>query len=166
MQPEFSEAILRTCTESGINTAIESTAFADFSVIQRILPFLDTYLMDIKHTNPEKHKQFTGKENLLMMENARKVAESGKTELVIRVPVVPTFNATEEEIEGIAAFSDSLPGVKKMHLLPYHRLGQDKYDGLNRPYDLRGILPPDAATMDRLLAAARRRFKGEVILGG
>lgn len=166
LQPEFARALLSLAKDEGFSTAIESMACAPWETIESILPYLDTYLMDIKHTNPEKHKQFTGKDNLLMMENARKVAESGKTELVIRVPVVPTFNATEEEIEGIAAFADSLPGVKKMHLLPYHRLGQDKYDGLNRPYDLRGILPPDAATMDKLLAAARRRFKGEVVLGG
>ena len=90
--------------------------------------------MDIKHTNPAKHKEFTGRSNELMMENARKVALSGKTRLVIRVPVIPTFNDTVEEIQGIARFADTLPGVDKIHLLPYHRLGQDKYEGLGRPY--------------------------------
>ena len=53
-----------------------------------------------------------------------------KTRLVIRVPVIPTFNDTVEEIQGIARFADTLPGVDKIHLLPYHRLGQDKYEGL------------------------------------
>ena len=61
--------------------------------------------MDMKHTNPAKHKEFTGRPNDLMMENARKVALSGKCKLIIRVPVIPTFNDTVEEIQGIARFA-------------------------------------------------------------
>jgi pyruvate formate lyase activating enzyme len=99
--------------------------------------------MDIKHTNPHKHKEFTGRSNELMLENARKIAASGKTNLVIRVPVIPGFNDTPEEIRGIAQFADKLPGVKKIHLLPYHRLGQDKYEGLGKEYLMDGILPPE-----------------------
>jgi pyruvate formate lyase activating enzyme len=122
--------------------------------------------MDIKHMRPDKHREFTGKSNELMLANAKRVAESGKTQLVIRVPVVPTFNATEEEIGAIAAFADSLPGVKKMHLLPYHRLGQDKYDGLGRNYEMAHITPPTEDLMQKLEAAARKRFKGDVQIGG
>lgn len=77
-QPEFARDLLRAAKERGINTAIESMACASFESIQEILPYLDLYLMDIKHTDPEKHRQFTGKTNELMMENARKVALSGK----------------------------------------------------------------------------------------
>ena len=111
--------------------------------IESILPWLDTYLMDIKHMNPAKHEAFTGRRNDLMLENARKIAASGMTELVIRVPVIPTFNETPEEIAAIARFADSLPGVHKIHLLPYHRLGQDKYEGLGREYLMADILPPE-----------------------
>ena len=146
-QPEFAGALLRAAKERGISTAIESMACAKWETIETILPYLDTYLMDIKHTNPAKHKEFTGRSNELMMENARKVALSGKTRLVIRVPVIPTFNDTVEEIQGIARFADTLPGVDKIHLLPYHRLGQDKYEGLGRPYLMGnvddGITRPD-----------------------
>ena len=146
-QPEFAGALLRAAKERGISTAIESMACAKWETIETILPYLDTYLMDIKHTNPAKHKEFTGRSNELMMENARKVALSGKTRLVIRVPVIPTFNDTVEEIQGIARFADTLPGVDKIHLLPYHRLGQDKYEGLGRPYLMgnvdEGITRPD-----------------------
>ena len=95
-------------------------------MIEEILPYLDLYLMDMKHTNPAKHKEFTGRPNDLMMENARKVALSGKCKLIIRVPVIPTFNATVEEIQGIASFANTLPGVEQLHLLPYHRLGGSK----------------------------------------
>ena len=85
-----------------------------------------------------------------MLENARKIATSGKTRLVIRVPVIPTFNDTPEEIAAIAQFADKLPGVEKIHLLPYHRLGQDKYDGLGREYLLTDILPPENEQMEML----------------
>ena len=165
-QPDFCEALLRGAKERGLRTALESMACADYKVIERILPYLDEYLMDIKHTNPEKHKRFTGRSNELMMENAKKVAASGLTELIIRVPVIPTFNATEEEIEGIARFAASLPGVKKLHLLPYHRLGQDKYEGLGRDYELKDILPPTSETMNKLLAAAKAASGLDCQIGG
>lgn len=84
-------------------------ACAKWETIETILPYLDTYLMDIKHTNPAKHKEFTGRSNELMMENARKVALSGKTRLVIRVPVIPTFNDTVEEIQGLQGLQTHFP---------------------------------------------------------
>ena len=130
------------------------------------LPYLDLYLMDIKHTNPAKHKEFTGRPNDLMMENARKVALSGKCKLIIRVPVIPTFNDTIEEIQGIARFADTLPGVEQLHLLPYHRLGQDKYIGLGRPYLMEGILPPTKEHMETLKKAAESVSSLHVQIGG
>lgn len=149
-QPEFARDLLRAAKEAGITTAMESMACAKWEVIESILPYLDQYLMDIKHINPEKHKEFTGRSNELMLENARKVAASGMTELSIRVPVIPTFNDTPEEIRDIAWFADKLPGVKRIHLLPYHRLGQDKYEGLGREYLMKDILPPTNEHMEML----------------
>ncbi len=149
-QPEFAAALLRAAKERGIGTAMESMGCAPYEVIAQVLPWLDTYLMDIKHMDPEKHRKFTGKRNELMLANARKIAESGMTELVIRVPVVPTFNDRPEEIAAIAQFADKLPGVKKIHLLPYHRLGQDKYERLSREYMLKELLPPEPEYMQML----------------
>ena len=122
--------------------------------------------MDIKHTNPAKHKEFTGRPNELMMENARKVALSGKCKLIIRVPVIPTFNDTVEEIQRIAEFANTLPGVEQLHLLPYHRLGQDKYVGLGRPYLMEGILPPTNEHMQTLKKAAESASSLHVQIGG
>jgi len=149
-QPEFARDLLRAAKASGINTAMESMGCAKWEVIESILPYLDHYLMDIKHINGEKHKQFTGKSNELMLENARKIAASGQTKLSIRVPVIPTFNDTPDEIKAIATFADKLPGVDEIYLLPYHRLGQDKYDGLGRIYELPDILPPEPSHMEML----------------
>lgn len=165
-QPDFALALLRESKARGISTAVESMGCAEWLTIEKLLPYIDQYLLDVKHTDPEKHKQFTGKSNELMLENARKIAASGQTELTVRVPVVPTFNATEEEIAAIARFADSLPQVRGLHLLPYHRLGQDKYEGLGRTYTLADIVPPDNEYMTRLLQAARKNCKIPCQIGG
>ncbi len=165
-QPEFAKALLAAAKSRGINTAMESMGCASYEVIEEILPYLDTYLMDIKHTNPAKHKEFTGRSNELMLENARKIATSGMTNLVIRVPVIPTFNDTPEEIAGIAQFADKLPGVNKIHLLPYHRLGQDKYEGLSREYQMKDILPPENEQMQMLKKVVESVSRLECQIGG
>lgn len=165
-QPAFALALLRESHNRGLHTALESMGCADWEVIRAVLPYLDQYLMDIKHTNGEKHRIFTGKSNESMMENARKIAESGLTELTIRVPVIPTFNATREEIASIARFADGLPGVKALHLLPYHRLGQDKYAGLGREYTMKEIVPPTNEEMQTLLRAAQDNCRLHCQIGG
>lgn len=152
-QPDFARDLLRACQENGLHTAVESTANALFENIQKILPYLDLYLMDIKHMDSAKHKEYTGAGNERILENAKKIAESG-VELVIRTPVVPGFNDTAEEIRAIAKFAASLKGVRQHHLLPYHRLGQDKYAGLDRNYALKGVEPPSAERMNYLLSVA------------
>lgn len=158
-QPDFAAEILRECREYGYHTAIESTACASFETIEKLLPFLDLYLLDIKHMNAEKHKAYTGKTNALILENAEKLArymQADKKELIVRVPVIPEFNHTKEEIRDIAAFAKTLPGVKELHLLAYHRLGQDKYAGLGREYTMSHIEPMMEAYMEELLAEASK----------
>lgn len=149
-QPEFARDLLRAASEAGINTAMESMGCASYEIIEQILPYLDHYLLDIKHTNGRKHEEFTGKSNELMLENARRIAASGQTRLSIRVPVIPTFNDTPEEIRDIAVFAERLPGVEEIYLLPYHRLGQDKYEGLGRVYEMPEVLPPEPEHMHML----------------
>lgn len=165
-QPEFATALLQAAQESGISTAMESMGCAKWETIEKLLPYLDQYLLDIKHMNPRKHKEFTGRSNELMIENAMKIAKSGMTELSIRVPVIPGFNDTEEEIRQIAAYTATLPNVKRMHLLPYHRLGQDKYTGLNREYLMGNVKPPTNEHMEKLLKVAEVTSGIECQIGG
>ena len=191
-QPEFSRDLLRGAKERGINTAMESMACAKYEVIESILPYLDHYLLDIKHMNPAKHKEFTGKSNELMLENAKKIACSGQVRLSIRIPVIPTFNDSEEEIRAIARYAKELDeeacrigghragtscsgmekyetgsyGIEKIHLLPDHRLGQDKYDGLDRKYLMKEILPPGAEQMEGLKRAAEQESGLACQIGG
>lgn len=165
-QPQFARDLLRAANENGISTAMESMGCAGYSVIEEILPWLDQYLLDIKHMNPAKHKEYTGRSNELMLENARKIADSHMTELSIRVPVIPGFNDTAEEIRDIARYTRELGNVKRMHLLPYHRLGQDKYAGLGREYLMGDAEPPENETMQRLLKVAEDASGIECQIGG
>jgi len=153
-QPEFSQALLRVCRERGISTAIETAGYAPAETVRSILPYLDTVLMDIKHMDSDKHKQFTTRENQLILENARLIAREAK-HLIVRVPVIPTFNDTEEEIRDIARFAREI-GVREIHLLPYHRIGSDKYAGLGRTYTMSHIEPPPRDRMERLVAVAEQ----------
>ena len=152
-QADFAAELLKACKEAGLHTAIESTANAPYSDIEKLLPYLDLYLMDIKSMDSAKHKEYTGSPNERILENARRVAESG-VELIIRTPVVPSFNDSEKDIRAIASFAKGLSGVKEYHLLPYHRLGADKYTGLGRSYSLSAIEPPLKEKMQYLLSVA------------
>lgn len=165
LQPQFALALLKAAHDSAINTAIETTGFAKFEVVQEYLKELDYVLMDIKHVNDAKHKEFTGQSNKLILENAKKIDQSGAN-LTIRVPVIPTFNNTPEEIRQIAEFVKTLPNVKNMHLLPYHRMGEDKYAGLGRRYALKGIVPMEDAYMEELLAVAEKYSGKNCRIGG
>lgn len=152
-QPEFALSLLRACKEHSLNTAMESTGFAKFEIIEKYLKYLDLFLMDIKHINSDKHERFTGRPNALILENAKKIAEKANR-LIIRVPVIPTFNDMPSEIHEIATFAASLPNVSELHLLPYHRLGIDKYASLGRKYELENIEPPSQSHMQKLLEVA------------
>ena len=152
-QADFAAELLKKCKEYGLHTAIESAASLHFSEIEKLLPHLDLFLMDIKHTDSKKHKEFTGKGNEVILENARLVAKSG-VELIVRTPVIPTFNDTAEEILAISRFALSLGTVYEHHLLPYHRLGSDKYSGLGRRYSMSDVEPPSKEKMEYLLSVA------------
>ncbi len=160
-QPDFAAALLRAAKDRGINTAIESTAFADYAQIQKLLPYLDVYLMDIKHMDSVKHEQFTTRPNELILENAKRLAKDAK-KLIIRTPVIPTFNATKDDIRAIAHYAKTI-GVEEMHILPYHRLGKDKYAGLNRIYTLEEIEPPSKELMQELLEVVKNEgLRGQI----
>lgn len=152
-QADFAARLLRACKECGLHTAIETAASLPYSEIEKLLPFLDLVLMDIKLIDPVRHKEYTGISNERILDNARALAKSG-VELIIRTPVIPGVNDSDAQIRAISSFARSLPGVREHHLLPYHRLGQDKYDGLGRKYSLNEIEPPTRAKMEYLLSVA------------
>ncbi len=152
-QVDFGLALLRAAREFGINTAIETTAAMPYEVVEQFVKNLDYVLLDIKHMNSDKHKEFTTKPNEVILENAQKLSKIAKN-LVVRVPVIPGFNDTKDEILDIARFAKSLGIVEQIHLLAYHRLGYDKYIGLGRTYGMGDVKSPTKEYMAELAGVA------------
>jgi len=145
-QPVFATALLRQYKqeEKGLHTAVETCGWAHRRAIEKMAEYTDLFLYDIKHMEPSEHLRFTGQSNRLILENARFLAENGHC-LVIRIPLIPGYNDQRENLVATAEFSLSLPGVKRIDILPYHRLGEPKYHRLGRLYSLTGkpTLGPD-----------------------
>ena len=165
-QPEFAKSLLKAAKGQGFHTNIQSTAMADFGVIAGLLPYLDEFLLDIKHVDAAKHEKFTGKRNDLALVNAKKIVASGLTDLIVRVPVIPGFNDTAEEIGGISSFAKSLGGVSELHLLPYHSFGEGKYAALGRDYPMGDAAAPSGSVMESLKQSAIRSSGLSCQVGG
>ncbi len=136
-QEEFAMELLRRYKqgEFGASTVIETSGAVEWEAIALVLPHTDLFLYDIKHMDSESHRGFTGVGNGRILENARRLAEAGGR-LVIRIPLIPGCNDTEENVRKTAEFVRQLPGVEQVDILPYHRLGEPKYPRLGRKYAL------------------------------
>jgi pyruvate formate lyase activating enzyme len=134
-QPHFAEAILRLAKMHDLSTAIETSGHTRWKILERLLPYLDHILFDVKHLDAEVHKAFTGVDNLLILVNLRRLAALDAP-VTIRVPLIPGFNATASDLGAIADFVAGLDGhiTKTISLLPYHTLGRAKYKALGRDY--------------------------------
>jgi pyruvate formate lyase activating enzyme len=138
-QPEFLWHLLKRCQESGIQTALDTSGFVKPEILRKVLEHTNLVLYDIKHMDPAKHKELTGVDNRLILENAKMIAAMGKP-MVIRVPLIPKHNDSQENIKELAEFMLSL-GLKRVDLLPYHSLGKIKYQRLGMEYKLSDLKP-------------------------
>lgn len=139
-QHEFAGELLKRCKAAGLNTAIETSGFAPWKAIEPALPFLDLVFYDVKHIDPEAHKEYTGVGNELILDNLRKLCRAGAP-VIIRVPFVPGRNDALEVQLGIYRLAGGLENVVRVEVLPYHRLGIGKYRGLGRRYNLDAVTP-------------------------
>jgi len=154
MQPDFVEAFLRLCHESGIATALDTCGYADWSVYERLLPHLDLVLYDLKILDRERHRQATGVYPDRILANAAAIAERGMP-MWVRTPIVPGYTDDEENIGALAAFIRTrLPTVQRWDLLAYTNLGVAKYRRLGLPYPLEEAQLPLRHHMERLAAVA------------
>ncbi len=149
MQPDFVEALLSHLKENRIHTAIETTGCVQPVVFQRLAPKFDLLLFDVKHWDSEAHKAGTGTGNELIIQNLRWGHKRGLN-ILPRVPVIPGFNEKTEDAFGIAGLLSHI-GLTRVQLLPFHQMGERKYEFLNRPYELTGVnaLHPEDLTQYR-----------------
>jgi pyruvate formate lyase activating enzyme len=135
-----------------IHLAIESAACVQWSAFEPLLPLIDLFYIDIKHMNPEKHKKYTGSDNSLILENIIALDRNGAN-VVIRVPVIPGFNDTEDELREIFSFLKKNTSLQKVELLPFNRLGLAKYKGLGMDYaykNTKNMVNEDVASLTLL----------------
>jgi pyruvate formate lyase activating enzyme len=138
VQPQMCEALLRLAKEEGIATAMETCGHTQWPVYERLLPFLDLVLFDVKHHDSDMHRRHTGFDNQLILDNLRRLAAAGAN-LRVRIPLIPGFNAEPQTVAAIASLICNLPGaVAHVDLLPYHTLGKAKYKALGRAYPWEG----------------------------
>ena len=132
IQSEFFSEILKSCRVKGIHTAVETSLQAKWEDIEKALPYIDLIFCDYKHWDSKMHKQFTGSGNELIWSNLKKIAALDK-EIIVRIPCIPGFNNDVLTIRCMLEKLENI-GIKKVELLPFHRIGSDKYKGLGRTY--------------------------------
>ncbi|AEB76806.1 glycyl-radical enzyme activating protein [Clostridium botulinum] len=135
MQSKFALELLKGCKSMGWHTTMETTAYASKDIIDKVMPWLDLILLDIKTVNSDKHFKYTGVRNETILENAKRISELG-IKTIVRVPVIPEFNADKKSIYDIAIFATKLKMVDEIHLLPYHKLGVNKYACIGKRYNM------------------------------
>lgn len=139
VQWEFVLNALKLCKQHGIHTALDTTGNIRPDIFVQVLEFVDLMLYDVKHLNPQLHIERTGVDNQLILENLNNVKKvNPHTKLWIRVPVIPGFNDSPEyaiDLVNLAANTDA----DKISLMPYHSLGDHKFERLGRTYPLKGI---------------------------
>lgn len=130
-------SILKACRQENITTAVETTGQYDQEKLKEALPYIDTFLFDIKHLDARKLKKVTNGDLDVILSNAAFISQSNAHKLVIRVPVIPGFNYEKETLEAIIQLAASLK-AREINLLPYHTLGKSKYDKMGKEYPMGG----------------------------
>jgi pyruvate formate lyase activating enzyme len=156
MQPDFSREILKGCRERSTHTTVETCGYAKWDALDDMLHDLDLLYVDVKHMSATVHERLTTKSNVPILENVRRAAASHpEVAMIIRVPVVPGMNDSEENIRETAQFVHQLGTDAKMELLPYHRLGIPNYAVLSRRYQLPDLQPPSEDRLRALVETVR-----------
>jgi len=137
-RPEYLLALLKELRQNGISCGIDTCGFTARKHIEAVLPYVDFFLWDIKHMNRDKHIEYTGISNELILDNVRFVAGEN-IPLFLRVPVIPGYNDSEDNLLDLCNFAKTLSYLEEIDLLPLHHLGKARYAALGREYPMEGI---------------------------
>jgi pyruvate formate lyase activating enzyme len=150
MQFDFVLHLLKRCKERFLNTALETCGRIPWGYLKSASRYVDLVYYDIKHMDSKKHKEITGVGNSLILRNAKMLfANMSQGQIIVRVPIIPGYSASEENMEDTSSFVKE-SGGKMIELLPYHKLGIYKYTQLDRKYELPHAEPPSDEIIERL----------------
>lgn len=158
-QYDFSLELLKKAKENGVHTAVETCGYAERSKILEIAKYVDLFLFDCKETDPELHKEYTGFDNKIILENLKALSDAG-SKIILRCPIIPGFNDCAEHFKGISEIADKFSGIEHIEIEPFHPLGEGKYSALSRKYA--DIQPPDAETVDNWIEQIKLGTEKEV----
>jgi pyruvate formate lyase activating enzyme len=151
-QCEFSVELLKAFKRENINTAIETTGYTSRDCLEKVVKYLDLIFYDFKHIDEEKHREYTGvsnkiiKENLVWLNN-----QLNEPKIIIRIPYIPKHNSAVSTQEKMYKYLKQFDNVKRIEIMPYHRLGASKYEGLGIEYELKDILPVEKKELKHLV---------------
>jgi pyruvate formate lyase activating enzyme len=131
LQIDFLDAMLKECRSIDLHTVVDTSGFAPKAHFERIVDHVNLFLFDVKHMDDEEHQKLTGVSNMQILENLKFLIGKGKS-LIIRYPMIPGFNDSRENITKMIEFLADLTSHAEIHILPYHRIGRDKYARFNK----------------------------------
>lgn len=131
-QPNFALSIMQRCKDEGLHVTLDTCGYAPWSTMEKLLKYADLVLFDIKVMDAAKHHEAIGKDNRVVLMNARRVARLKP--MRVRVPIIPGFNDSLEEVRKIVRFAKNELGLVDIDLLPYNNMGEVKYEYLDKSY--------------------------------
>jgi len=161
LQAEYVTNFLQRCKEKGFHTALDTCGFVSKKNLEKIIPFVDLILYDLKEIDPTKHKAFTGQSNEINLDNAVwivKQIEGTTTKMWVRTPLIPEFTATYENIQGIGKFIvEKLENkIERWDLLAFNNLAKDKYHRMDLQYPCENLELLTSEEMDKFLQIAKK----------
>ena len=158
-------SLLKKLKKSGINVNIDTCGFAPSESFRAVLPYVDTFLYDVKHLDSETHKRFTGQGNELILSNLKMISDMG-AKINVRIPVIEGVNADDKSIGDIINYLKNNINVYKVNLLPYHNTGSHKYEKLGLGYKDELLSVPSDERMEELRNAFISNGFANVKTGG
>lgn len=144
----FAINLLKTCKDQGVNTCVETSGFLSSDKFKKILPLIDILLFDYKITSTKQHKEYTGVANKIILNNLDIAYNAGK-DIVLRCPIIPGVNDTEEHFKGIRSIDIKYPKLKGIEILPYHSIGNSKRTSLGAEETLTEIQTTSQELVDK-----------------
>ncbi len=163
LQTVFLHKLLKACKDNDMHTAVETAGNYNMKDVDDILKYVDLFLYDIKIYDNDMHKVATGVSNNIIIENIKYLRENNK-EVIIRVPLIPNYSATEDNIRQIGLLAKTL-NIGKVHLLPYHEYGKEKYNKIHQVYKLMDVKILDNIQIDKFRSILQDKGLVVVIAG-
>jgi len=166
MDMDYIEALVKKLYRFGITVTIDTCGYAPYENYQRILPFTDTFLYDVKVMDREKHRKYIGADNTLILENLEKLSADG-ARIYIRIPTVKEVNGTDEDMRQIIDYLlEKKIRVAQINLLPYHNTGSSKYARLGEQYEGNGLTAPSREEMEHFVGLFEKAGFHNTKIGG